>query len=106
MSATATHKEEGRHPDIPTYLRIATILTLITLIEVAIYYMPFLRGVLVPLLLIFSAAKFVLVVAFYMHLKFDATIYSRLFFGPLTIAALMIIALMLLFGHFFGRVTT
>ncbi len=35
-----------------------------------------------------------------MHLKFDAVIYSRLFLGPLAIAGLMVIALMLLFGHF------
>jgi cytochrome c oxidase subunit 4 len=105
MSTTATQSDERPHPTVPTYLKVATILTLITVIEVAIYYMPALRPVLVPLLLIFSAAKFFIVVGFYMHLRFDSTVFARLFFGPLTIAALMIIVLMLLFGHFIGPAT-
>ncbi len=94
--ATAEHA----HPTAPTYLKVAVILTVITAVEVAIYYVPALRGVLVPMLLIFSAVKFAIVVGYYMHLKFDAVIYSRLFLGPLTIASLMVIVLMLLFGHF------
>ena len=92
--------DEHAHPTPRTYLKIAVILTAITAIEVAIYYIPALRGILVPTLLIFSAIKFGIVVGYYMHLKFDAVIYSRLFLGPLTIAGLMVIALMLLFGHF------
>jgi cytochrome c oxidase subunit 4 len=94
--ATAAHA----HPTAPTYLKVAAILTLITAIEVAIYYVPAMRGVLVPLLILLSAVKFGTVVGYYMHLKFDDVIYSRLFLGPLTIASLMVIVLMLLFGHF------
>lgn len=97
MSVTS---DEHAHPQPRTYFKIAVILTAITAIEVAIYYIPALRGILVPTLLIFSAIKFAIVVGYYMHLKFDAVIYSRLFLGPLTIAGLMVIVLMLLFGHF------
>jgi cytochrome c oxidase subunit 4 len=91
---------EHAHPEPRTYIKIGVILTVITAVEVAIYYVPALRGILVPTLLLFSAVKFAIVVGYYMHLKFDAVIYSRLFLGPLTIAGLMVIALMLLFGHF------
>ena len=98
--ADTTHSDQQPHPTSQTYLRIAVILTVLTAIEVAIYYIPALRGVLVPLLLIFSAVKFLTVVGYYMHLKFDPVIYSRLFFGPLVIAMFVTIVLMLLFGHF------
>ena len=97
MSASSA---EHAHPQASTYFKVAVILTAITAIEVIIYYVPAMRGVLVPLLLIFSAVKFAIVVGYYMHLKFDAAIYSRLFLGPLTLAAAIVIVLMLLFGHF------
>ena len=91
---------EHAHPQPSTYFKVAVILTIITAVEVAIYYIPALAGILVPALLLFSAVKFAIVVGYYMHLKFDAVIYSRLFLGPLTVAGLMVIVLMLLFGHF------
>jgi hypothetical protein len=46
------------------------------------------------------------VIGYYMHLKFDAIIYSRLFLGPLMIATMMVIVLMLLFGHFIDQSAT
>ena len=39
------------------------------------------------------------VVMFYMHLKYDAKIFRGLFLGPLTIAIIVIISLLFLFGH-------
>jgi len=36
---------------------------------------------------------------FYMHLKFDHRLFSWLFFVPMVIAALVIVALLKLFGH-------
>ena len=94
---------EHEHPRPHTYMKIAVILTFITAVEVAIYYIPALRGILVPTLLLLSALKFAIVIGYYMHLKFDAVIYSRLFLGPLTIAGMMVIVLMLLFGHFIDQ---
>ena len=89
---------EHPHPTAGTYLRVATILCVLTAIEVAIYYIPALKGWLVPLLLILSAAKFALVAAFYMHLKFDNKIFTWLFCFPMAIATGIIVALLLLFG--------
>ena len=71
------------HPNWKAYVIIGAALTIITAIEVAIFYIPQLASVLVPTLLILSAGKFVTVVLFYMHLKFDSPIFSRVFFAPL-----------------------
>jgi cytochrome c oxidase subunit 4 len=46
-----------------------------------------------------SAAKFAIVVMFYMHLKYDAKLFRALFTGPLLIGVIVIIALLFLFGQ-------
>ena len=89
----------GGHASVKTYVLIGVILTIITAIEVAIFYIPALAGVLVPVLLTLSAAKFVIVVLFYMHLKFDHPLFGRVFFGPMFLAALVVIGLVLLFKY-------
>jgi cytochrome c oxidase subunit 4 len=45
-----------------------------------------------------SAVKFVIVVLFYMHLKYDHKLFRALFTGPLIIAMTTIVALMFLFA--------
>jgi cytochrome c oxidase subunit IV len=88
------------HPDWSTYKWVALILTVITVLEVWIFYTPFAENRLfVPSLLIMSAAKFVIVVMFYMHLKYDAKVFRALFMGPLLIGVIMIISLLFLFGQ-------
>ena len=47
-----------------------------------------------------SAVKFVLVVGFFMHLRYDHNIMRSLFIGPLIIAICIIVALMALFSAF------
>ena len=47
-----------------------------------------------------SVVKFVLVVGFFMHLKYDSSIMRALFVGPLIIAILIILAIMALFGAY------
>ncbi len=106
MDHATPHGEQLEHPAPATYLKVAAILTVITAIEVSIYYIPAMRGVLVPLLLIFSTIKFGIVAGWYMHLRFDPIVYARLFFGPLAIAAVITIVLMLLFGHLIHRIQT
>ena len=59
------------------------ILTVITAIEVAVFYVPALKPMLVPILLVLSAVKFALVAMFYMHLKFDHKLFSWLFVVPM-----------------------
>jgi cytochrome c oxidase subunit 4 len=89
---------EKSHPGARQYLAIALVLLIVTIVEVAIFYVPAMKPVLVPSLLVLSAAKFALVAMFYMHLKFDHPIFSWLFVLPMLLAAGVILALMLLFG--------
>ncbi len=99
--AHAPHAEEHSHPTWKTYRWIALILFLITVAEVWAYYIPaFVASrAFVPSLLIMSAAKFIIVVMFYMHLKYDHRLFRVLFTGPLLIAGLTLISLLFLFGH-------
>lgn len=87
------------HPTGATYIKVMVILTLITVIEVWAYYIPALVAspLFVPSLLAMSALKFFIVVAFYMHLKYDHKLFRVLFTGPLIIAFVTIIALLFLF---------
>ena len=87
------------HPDGNQYLKVAIILTLITVVEVWAYYIPSLVAspFFNPALLIMSAVKFAIVVLFYMHLKFDHKLFRALFTGPMIIAMCTITALLFLF---------
>ena len=91
---------EKEHPTWSTYWKVAVILTLITVVEVWIYYIPsFVASRLfVPALLIMSAFKFATVVLFYMHLRYDHRLFRVLFTGPLIIAISTLVGLMFLFG--------
>ena len=93
--------EVHEHPTWSTYWKVAVILTLITAIEVSAFYIPAWEEsrVYVPSMLIMSTAKFVIVVMFYMHLKYDHRLFRALFSGPLIIAVVTILALMFLFGQ-------
>jgi cytochrome c oxidase subunit IV len=97
----ASMGEVHEHPNWHTYKWIALILTVITVIEVWIYYVPsFVASRLfIPVLLIMSAVKFAIVVMFYMHLKYDHKLFRALFTGPLAIAITTMIVLLFLFGH-------
>jgi len=88
------------HASTRTYLVIAAILTFITIIEVGVFYVPALHGILPPTLIILSATKFTLVVGFYMHLKYDHNLFRAVFILPLLIALAVIIGLLFLFRVF------
>src|SRR3954467_3963147 len=93
--------EVHEHPTWKQYKWVALILTLITVVEVWVYYTPFQNSPLfAPVLLIMSAVKFAIVVMFYMHLKYDHKLFRALFVGPLIIAAGTLMALMFLFHKF------
>lgn len=70
---------EGGHPSALEYIQIGLILAVVTAIEVALYYIDLDYTLLVTLLIILSIAKFALVVLWFMHLKFDASLFWILF---------------------------
>jgi cytochrome c oxidase subunit 4 len=86
------------HPSQAVYIRIALFLSIITAIEVAIWYVDWFHdsGALVPSLVILSVAKFVTVVGYFMHLKFDDTRYRYTFASGLILAISIVAALVIL----------
>ena len=91
---------EHAHPGAKTYTIVGVILAVITLAEVFFYTQESVRAILVPLLLVLSATKFVLVVGFYMHLRFDHPLFTGVFGFGLMVAGSIITALMFLFGQY------
>ena len=99
-TAGETPHAEARHASHPSwkfYVLIGLVLTIITAVEVAVFYIPQLAAILVPTLLILSASKFVMVVLFYMHLRFDSAIFGRVFFAPMLLAVLVVVGMFILF---------
>ena len=104
-SAGHEHAADHSHPTPKMYVMVGVVLFLLTFFEVAAYEIGHRPGVIlhgviepivVPILLVLSAAKFALVAMFYMHLKQDSKLFTNLFVWPLIIAAAIILALIAL----------
>jgi caa(3)-type oxidase subunit IV len=77
------------HPSVGQYVEIGVILTVLTAIEVALYYagqagMP--SQATIPGILLLTVMKFVLVVLWFMHLRFDNRLLRRVFVGGILLA--------------------
>jgi cytochrome c oxidase subunit 4 len=89
----------AHHPQPRQYVSIAIVLAVLTAAEVGLFYLE--AGVdavgqslTVPALLILSALKFYLVVAMFMHLRFEKRLLSRFFTsGAILAGALYLITL-------------
>ncbi len=99
MSPATAHRP---HPRPRDYWIIAVILAAITGAEVAVTYIDFLDVASAPLLLVMAAAKFFIVVGWYMHLRFDAPIYRKLFYVGVVAAPILFGAVLLSFGVLIG----
>lgn len=91
------HGHDHEHPGYMMYVVIAVVLTVITALEVAVFYIPALASALVPILIVLSAGKFVLVAMFYMHLKMDSPVFTGVFVAPLVLAIFLVVAMIVLF---------
>ena len=90
-SGTTEHPEvehEHEHPSDWAYVKIALILAAITAVEVFTYFESVYNwgSFLIPSLLIMMVVKFWLVATWFMHLKFDNPIFSKMFVGGLLLA--------------------
>ena len=94
MSAHA----EGAHASPKFYTMIGIILAILTAMEIAAYYIPIASHTLeVSILLVLSIIKFVLVVGYFMHLKFDHNVFTVVFVAGLALAVFMVAALFVLY---------
>ncbi len=100
MSAPATTTEAGHHEPskFHIYVQIAMILGIITGVEIVLIYLPFAKWLVVSGLVVLSAIKFLYVIFFFMHLKWDKVFCTILFFIGLILAAFTMFALLHLFG--------
>jgi cytochrome c oxidase subunit 4 len=101
-TSPAGARPHARHPSTREYVRIAIILGVVTAAEVAIYYIDWIHEneLLIPLLFLFAALKFALVVMWFMHLRFDSRTYARFFIMGLAGAVTLFLIVLLIFQTF------
>jgi cytochrome c oxidase subunit 4 len=97
---TAPHEggTEHAHPGEAKYIKIAIILAVITGVEVAFSYWKAVEDILAPSLIAMSIVKFGIVVAYFMHLKFDSRLFRRLFIAGIALALFCYTAVLTTFG--------
>ena len=91
--------EEHPPSTIRQYVVTGVILTVITAVELFISYSSLPQGLMVTLLIALSAVKFVIVVAVFMHLKFENGLLTRLFMVGIVLATFVMLALVTLFWN-------
>jgi cytochrome c oxidase subunit 4 len=99
--STAAHAEgEHAHPSDVTYIKVALVLFVITAAEVATYYTNVKGIALVAILTPMMIAKFAIVAAWFMHLRFDSHIYRRFFVTGIVLAAVVYMVVLFTFHVF------
>ncbi len=99
---TVTSAQHRPHPRPRDYWVIALILGVITAAEVIVTYVDFLDAAVAPLLLVMAAAKFAIVVGWFMHLRFESPLYRRLFLIGVVAAPILFAAVLFSFGVLIG----
>ncbi|CAB4720859.1 unannotated protein [freshwater metagenome] len=82
---TEGHEAEHHGLSDKQYIYVALILAALTAIEVSTYYVDF-GPFFMPTLFILMTVKFVTVVSYFMHLKFDNKLFTYLFYSGLLLA--------------------
>jgi len=85
--ATTAHKH-------PNYMAIFWYLAILTVIEIAVIYMPLTKLTIGVLLCALALGKATLVAMYFMHLRFEARTLGLIAIVPLTIATLLIFLLL------------
>jgi cytochrome c oxidase subunit 4 len=89
------HDDESK---FQIYVRIAMLLAVITGMEIVGVYLPFPHWFIFGALVVLSAVKFMFVILFFIHLRWDKPFCTILFFIGLVLAAGTVWALLLIFG--------
>ena len=80
------------------YVQIAMLLAVITGVEIVGVYLPFAKWIIVTGLVVLSLVKFMFVIFYFMHLRWDKPFCTILFFIGLVLASGTMWALLSLFG--------
>jgi len=102
MSAPATPTHASGHEleqsKFWIFVQLAMLLAVITGLELVTVYLPFMKWILVTALVILSTVKFMFVIFYFMHLRWDKAFCTILFFIGLVLAGGTMWALLKLFG--------
>ena len=107
MTTSHEGQHEARHPTFKQYVVVAVILFTVTIVEFLLIWdrvgiSDDLGVTKIPLLVVLSAFKFAVVIMYYMHLKFEARLFSGVFLAGLALAFLVGIALLGIFFAYDG----
>lgn len=80
------------------FVQIAMLLAVITGLELVTVYLPWVRWFLFTILVVLSTVKFMFVIFYFMHLRWDRAFCTILFFIGLVLAGSTMWALLKLFG--------
>ena len=101
-TADSADQLEADHLGPRAYWLIALFLAVVTAVEIAITYIPGFDGVpLVASLIILGVVKFLTVVAFFMHLKYEPFTMNFMFYFGLLGAIALFVAVLLSFQALF-----
>ena len=91
--------DEHDHPSDWAYVKIAAVLAVVTALEVSTYFSSVVDwgDALIPSLMFMMVLKFYLVATWFMHLKFDDPLFSKMFVGGLILAVGVYIATLTIF---------
>jgi cytochrome c oxidase subunit IV len=103
MSAAALPSEAAEHAHADDgkfhlFVQIAMILAVITGVEIVLIYLPLAKSFIVTSLVLLSLVKFLMVIFWFMHLKFDKAFCTILFFIGIVLAGGTVAALMAIFS--------
>ena len=95
----ADHVHE--HPSDMRYVKVAALLAVITAFEVATYFWKDASTkLLVVILFPMMISKFLIVTAYFMHLKYDNPLFRRVFFFGLILATVVFLIALNTFSFF------
>ena len=101
MSESTTAHAAGHAAEeskFAAYVAIAMLLAVITGVEIAVIGLPFAKWLLISTLVVLSAVKFMFVIFYFMHLRWDKVFCTILFFIGLILAGGTMWALLKLFA--------
>jgi heme/copper-type cytochrome/quinol oxidase subunit 4 len=91
------HGHDDGHASASFYVWIGVILAVVTGVEVAIFYIEAMDPYEAPILVILSAAKVILVIMYFMHLKMEPKFLTWVFMAGVVLATFMVSALVVLY---------
>jgi|GEM_PF-739217 len=89
----------AHHPKDTLYLKVAVVLAVLTALETSTYWVD-LGAAHTPVLLVMMVIKFVLVLLYFMHLKFDSKVCGAMFYAGMALTLMVYLGTLLTFRVF------